>query len=111
MRVRFSKLILILITLVISLVQSNAQKVPADIVAGIPVNYDESLVGEYTLPDPLVFLNGEKAQAPGGGQFGRINIDQSLSQGIGAATLYYGALPEDYQIFVDFIKMHFLPGK
>jgi hypothetical protein len=28
-------------------------------VAGIPVNYDESKVGKYTLPDPLRFSNGQ----------------------------------------------------
>jgi hypothetical protein len=32
---------------------------PSDTVAGIPVNYTESLVGAYTLPDPLVLANGE----------------------------------------------------
>ena len=29
-------------------------------VAGIPVNYDETKTGTYTLPDPLILLNGEK---------------------------------------------------
>src|SRR5258707_4938966 len=33
---------------------------PPAIVAGIPVNYDESQVGTYTLPDPLVLANGKK---------------------------------------------------
>ena len=28
-------------------------------VAGIPVNYDEAKVGEYTLPDPLQLINGK----------------------------------------------------
>ena len=32
---------------------------PADTVAGIPVNYTESLAGTYTLPDALVLLNGK----------------------------------------------------
>src|SRR4051812_24500715 len=31
-----------------------AQQAPPAVVAGIPVNYDESKVGTYTLPDPLV---------------------------------------------------------
>ena len=29
------------------------------IVAGIPVNYDEALVGTYTLPDPLILADGK----------------------------------------------------
>ncbi len=31
-----------------------------DMVAGIPVNYDETQTGTYTLPDPLVLENGKK---------------------------------------------------
>lgn len=42
-----------------------AQNPPAKIVAGIPVNYDEALVGSYTLPDPLVLLNGNKVKDAG----------------------------------------------
>ena len=36
-----------------------------DVVAGIPVNYDESKVGDYKLglPDPLVMNNGKKVKA------------------------------------------------
>ena len=30
-----------------------------DVVAGIPVNYDEAKVGTYTLPDPLKLNNGK----------------------------------------------------
>jgi hypothetical protein len=33
---------------------------PPAVVAGIPVNYDESKVGTYTLPDPLVLANGKR---------------------------------------------------
>lgn len=36
-----------------------AEKAPPSVVAGIPVNYDESKVGTYTLPDPLVLKNGK----------------------------------------------------
>jgi hypothetical protein len=32
---------------------------PPDTVAGIPVNYTESLAGTYTLPNPLVLANGK----------------------------------------------------
>ena len=32
---------------------------PPDVVAGIPVNYDEAKVGTYTLPDPLQLNNGK----------------------------------------------------
>lgn len=31
---------------------------PPSEVAGIPVNYDETRTGAYTLPDPLVLANG-----------------------------------------------------
>jgi hypothetical protein len=37
-----------------------AQKPPARVVAGIPVNYSEDSVGIYILPDPLILLNGNK---------------------------------------------------
>ena len=36
------------------------QNPPAKVVAGIPVNYSEDSVGVYTLPNPLILLNGKK---------------------------------------------------
>jgi hypothetical protein len=36
-----------------------AAKTPADVVAGIPVNYDEAKTGSYPLPDPLKLNNGQ----------------------------------------------------
>jgi len=41
--------------------QKTAPAPPAapDVVAGIPVNYDEAKVGSYTLPDPLKLNNGK----------------------------------------------------
>jgi len=40
--------------------QPAAPAAPPAVVAGIPVNYDESKVGTYTLPDPLVLANGKR---------------------------------------------------
>jgi hypothetical protein len=37
----------------------QAEKPPAAVVAGIPVNYDEARVGTYILPDPLLLANGK----------------------------------------------------
>src|ERR1700749_4607539 len=34
-----------------------------DVIAGIPVNYDESKVGTYTLPDPLKMNDGTQVRA------------------------------------------------
>ncbi len=31
-----------------------------DVIAGIPVNYDEAKVGTYSLPDPLILNNGKR---------------------------------------------------
>jgi hypothetical protein len=55
-----SAFLLVIITGSISAVycQNSPEKV-----AGIPVNYDETLSGKYTLPDPLVFLNGGKVKS------------------------------------------------
>jgi len=39
--------------------QSQIADFPNDTVAGIPANYTEAQVGEYTLPDPLVSLDGQ----------------------------------------------------
>src|SRR5262245_52447684 len=36
------------------------QSKPPDVVAGIPVNYDETKVGEYTLPDLFALSNGKR---------------------------------------------------
>ena len=38
---------------------AQAAPPPPTVVAGIPVNYDESKVGAYTLPDPLTLANGK----------------------------------------------------
>src|SRR6266545_7120535 len=40
-------------------VKGQNSNTPPTNVAGIPVNYDETLVGTYTLPDPLMLANGK----------------------------------------------------
>jgi hypothetical protein len=57
-----SFLVLILPCAVAAGAQTTAPPTPKSLpsaVAGIPVNYDESKVGEYTLPDPLKLNNGK----------------------------------------------------
>ena len=43
----------------------RASQPPPAVVAGIPVNYDEARVGDYTLPDPLLLANGKRVNNPG----------------------------------------------
>ncbi|MCJ7449715.1 MAG: hypothetical protein MUO72_18730 [Bacteroidales bacterium] len=62
MRIRFLKTAVILLTAIICYSSVSAQNKPNDVVAGIPVNYDEALTGTYSLPDPLVMLNGKKVK-------------------------------------------------
>ena len=52
---------LLLSAITFSFWSTNGQtpNAPPAVVAGIPVNYDEALVGTYTLPDPLVLTNGK----------------------------------------------------
>jgi hypothetical protein len=45
--------------LALASVAAIAQTPPPAIVAGIPVNYEESKTGDYKLPDPLTLLNGK----------------------------------------------------
>ncbi|HEY4149634.1 MAG TPA: hypothetical protein VGM41_11925 [Chitinophagaceae bacterium] len=47
------------LTILTTTIVADAQATPpAAVVAGIPVNYDESKVGTYTLPDPLLKPDG-----------------------------------------------------
>jgi hypothetical protein len=47
-----------LIAILFCAVASDQRNTPPSEVAGIPVNYDESKVGKFTLPDPLVLADG-----------------------------------------------------
>ena len=63
LRVRF--LSLVLITPALTLPAQTAPPTPKaspDVIAGIPVNYDEEKVGTYTLPDPLKLNNGKSVR-------------------------------------------------
>ena len=55
------KTIIIGLTLTGFMSAGHCQNKP-ETVAGIPVNYDESKTGTYTLPDPLTMLNGKKVK-------------------------------------------------
>jgi hypothetical protein len=57
-------LVLVLL-LSIGVVSGQQQNAPPTNVAGIPVNYDETQVGTYTLPDPLLLANGQKVRDAG----------------------------------------------
>lgn len=46
----------------VKLLAVKTQQAPPDVVAGIPVNYDEENTGTYTLPDPLTMKNGRKVK-------------------------------------------------
>lgn len=58
MSVRTLSLLLVLISPALFAQNAPPPKPPAAVVAGIPANYDESKVGTYTLPDPLLLNNG-----------------------------------------------------
>jgi hypothetical protein len=49
----------------VTIVSVETVNTPASIVAGIPVNYDESRTGRYTLPDLLVLANGKRVRDAG----------------------------------------------
>src|ERR1035438_10693919 len=51
--------IFVLAILAVGAAMGQADRPPAAVVAGIPVNYDEAKVGTYTLPDPLLLANGK----------------------------------------------------
>ncbi len=46
----------------LGIASGQRQNEPPKNVAGIPVNYNESLVGSYTLPDPLVLADGKRVR-------------------------------------------------
>lgn len=52
----------IVVVLLLFPLASNGQRsnAPRSVVAGIPVNYEEDKVGNYTLPDPLQMTDGKK---------------------------------------------------
>ena len=52
-----------LLLLVLFSISAAGQNIPEK-VAGIPINYDETKVAPYTLPDPLVLQNGKKVKDP-----------------------------------------------
>jgi hypothetical protein len=65
MKMNFQRIAVIILAATFWCSAASAQTVPASVnrvVAGIPVNYDEALVGTYTLPDLLTMQNGKKVK-------------------------------------------------
>jgi hypothetical protein len=62
MKKYLTRLAIVLITITGSISAGYCQNVQEK-VAGIPVNYNETLSGTYTLPDPLVFPDGKKVKS------------------------------------------------
>jgi hypothetical protein len=62
MKISFLRSFVILLTVVLCMSNAYSQPEQNKVVAGIPVNYNEDKVGNYTLPDPLVMLNGKKVK-------------------------------------------------
>ncbi|MGD0341431.1 MAG: acetylxylan esterase [Bacteroidales bacterium] len=63
MKNRFFPAAVILLTVTFWCSEISAQNNLNKVVAGIPVNYDEALVGTYTLPDLLTMQNGKKVKS------------------------------------------------
>lgn len=59
-----SVFLLLLLPLVFNVPILLCQNSDRDVVAGIPVNYDEALSGSKTLPDALAFQDGAKVKNP-----------------------------------------------
>ena len=60
MKTIYYKLINLFLVFMFFYTEIFCQNPPAKVVAGIPVNYSEDSVGVYTLPNPLILLNGKK---------------------------------------------------
>ena len=60
MSLRDSLLVFVLVGSAWTCVAQTAPAASPDVIAGIPVNYDEAKVGTYTLPDALALSNGTK---------------------------------------------------
>jgi hypothetical protein len=65
------------------------QKALNRVVAGIPVNYNEDSVGTYTLPDPLLLLDGKRVKNAGTWYKKRRNEIVKLFE-----EFQYGRMPE-----------------
>ena len=58
-------LVMVILLLSVWIALGQTQTAPPKEVAGIPVNYEESNTGSYTLPNPLTLANGKPVRDAG----------------------------------------------
>jgi hypothetical protein len=93
---------------------ANSNK-PVPVFLNISFSANSNITDDPGIKQGMIWgRDGKRVQAPQGGRFGRMDIDQFISQGIGFATVYYGDIEPDFATGIQFggIRSHYLkPGE